>query len=375
MPSPPAGVRLAVDVTPLLGPRTGVGAFVAGLLAELARRPEVDVTAYGVTWRGRRGLGAAVPAGVAVGRRPMAARPLRWAWARGAGPPLEWWTGAIDVVHGTNFVVPPTRDAATVVTVHDLTSVHFPEMCDAATLAYPALLRAAIARGAHIHAVSHFVAAEVVADLGADPARVSVVYSGVPPVGSGDPAHGRRLAGTDTYVLALGTVEPRKDLPLLVRAFDALAPDRPGLRLVLAGPDGWGAEALTEAIAFAGCRHRIVRLGWVGDTDRAGLLAGATVLAYPSRYEGFGFPPLEAMAAGVPVVATTAGALPEVLGDAAALVAVGDAGALAATLAGLLDDPAARAELVGRGHRRVERYRWDRSADEMVALYRRLADG
>lgn len=370
-----AGLRLAIDATPLLGARTGVGAFVAGLLDELARRPEMDVTAYGVTWRGRQGLGPVVPPGVSLCRRPMAARPLRWAWTRAGGPPLEWWTGAIDVVHGTNFVVPPTRRAATVVTVHDLTSLHFPELCDVATLAYPALLRAAIARGAHVHAVSRFVANEVVTHLGADPTGVTVVYSGVPPVGPGEPGRGRHLAGTDTYVLALGTVEPRKDLPLLVRAFDALAKDRPELRLVLAGPDGWGAEALTRAIAGARGRRQIIRLGWVSDADRAGLLAGATVLAYPSRYEGFGFPPLEAMAAGIPVVATTAGALPEVLGDAAALVPVGDADALTSALAALVDDPAARSALVERGHRRVERYRWDRGADDMVSLYRRVAHG
>jgi glycosyltransferase involved in cell wall biosynthesis len=370
-----AGLRLAIDATPLLGARTGVGAFVAGLLDELARRPEMDVTAYGLTWRGRQGLGPVVPPGVSLCWRPMAARPLRWAWTRAGGPPLEWWTGAIDVVHGTNFVVPPTRQAATVVTVHDLTSLHFPELCDVATLAYPALLRAAISRGAYVHAVSRFVADEVVTHLGADPTRVTVVYSGVPPVGPGEPGRGRRLAGTDTYVLALGTVEPRKDLPLLVRAFDTLAKDRPELRLVLAGPDGWGAEALTHAIAGARGRRQIIRLGWVSDADRAGLLAGATVLAYPSRYEGFGFPPLEAMAAGIPVVATTAGALPEVLGDAAALVPVGDADALTSALAALVDDPASRSALVERGHRRVERYRWDRGADDMVSLYRRVAHG
>lgn len=375
MSSTTAGFRLAIDATPLLGARTGVGAFVAGLLGELAQRPEVEVTAYGVTWRGRQGLGQVVPTGVGVCRRPMAARPLRWAWASRGRPPLEWWTGAVDVVHGTNFVVPPTRRAATVVTVHDLTSLRFPEMCDAATLAYPALLRAAIGRGAHVHAVSRFVAEEVVADLGADPAQVTVVYSGVPPVGTGDPGHGRHLAGTDAYVLALGTVEPRKDLPLLVRAFDTLAEERPDLRLVLAGPDGWGAEALTAALAGARWRNRIVRLGWVGDDDRAGLLAGATVLAYPSRYEGFGFPPLEALAAGIPVVATTAGALPEVLGDAAVLVPVGDADALAEALAGLVDDPTARVASVARGRLRAERYRWDRSADEMVSLYHRVAHG
>lgn len=363
-------LKLALDATPLLGPRTGVGAVVAGLLGELARREDVVVTAYGVTWRGRRDLADTVPSGVGVLHRPMAARPLRWAWSRASVPPLEWWTGALDVVHGTNFVVPPTRRAAAVVTVHDLTTMHFPELCAAATLAYPDLLRAAIGRGAHVHAVSRFVADEVVAELGADPDRVCVVHSGVPAVGAGDAARGRRRVGSEAYLLALGTVEPRKDLPLLVEAFDAVAGERPELSLVLAGPDGWGAAELTSAVAAAHHRVRIVRLGWVDDATRSDLLAGATALAYPSRYEGFGFPPLEAMAAGIPVVSTTAGALPEVLGDAAILVPVGDAEALAEALARVVDDSNLRSSLVARGHERVARYRWDRTAEAMVELYR-----
>ncbi len=364
-------MRLAIDATPLLGPRTGVGAFVAGLLGALAHRPDVAVTAFGVTWRGRRRLGALLPPGVNAASRPMAARPLRWAWQRAAKPPIEWWTGPIEVVHGTNFVVPPTRRAGAVVTVHDLTCLHFPELCDAATLAYPSLLRAAIARGALVHAVSRFVADEVIEHLGADHQQVGVAYSGVPPVGPGDAARGRRLARSERYVLALGTVEPRKDLPLLVRAFDALAGQRPDVRLVLAGPNGWGAEALAVALAGASHRRRIVRLGWVSNNDRAALLAGASVLAYPSRYEGFGFPPLEAMAAGVPVVATAAGALPEVVGDAAVLVKVGDGDALAGALASLLDDAERREALVAAGRRRVARYRWDRCAEDLMVLYQR----
>ncbi len=350
-----------------------MGTFVGALLDHLAHRPDVDCAAYGLTWRGRRDLAAALPAGVRACRRPMAARPLREVWRRFDHPAVEWWTGPVDVIHGTNFVVPPTRRAAAVVTVHDLTSVRFPELCDAASLVYPQMLRRALDRGAMVHAVSRFVADEVVADLGADPDQVVVVHSGTPTVPVADPARGRALAGAECYVLALGTVEPRKDLPLLVRAFDALAAARPDVRLVIAGADGWGAQALSQALAQARHRDQMVRLGWVDAGQRAALLRGASLLAYPSRYEGFGFPPLEAMTVGVPVVASDAGALPEVLGDAAVLVPVGDAVALADALVAVLDDPERQASLITAGHRQVGRYDWTRTAEHMVDLYRRAA--
>jgi glycosyltransferase involved in cell wall biosynthesis len=363
---------VAVDATPLLGPRTGIGRFTAAVLAGLAERPEVEPVAFGATWRGRGRLDLLVPTGVRAASRPMAARPLRAAWGRLGRPAIEWWTGPVDVVHGTNFVVPPARRAAEVVTVHDLTSVHFPELCTPDVRRYPDLLRRALDRGAWVHAVSHFVADEVVAELGAPPERVRAVPNGGPDPGPpGDPAAGRARAGADRYVLVLATVEPRKDHPTLVRALAsaALAGPLADVRLVLAGPDGWGAEALTEALARSPAADRVTRLGWVHDTARADLLAGAAVLAYPSRYEGFGLPPLEAMAAGTPVVATAVGAVPEVVGDAALLVPPGDADALAEALRDVLVDADRADELRRRGRARVATFSWDRTVDGLIALY------
>lgn len=367
-------LRVAIDAVPLLDRRTGIGRFVEESVRRVAHRSDVVLTAYGYPLRGRHRMRAVLPPGVRLAHLPMAGHPMRYAWRRFGAPPIEAWTGPVDVVHGPNFVVPPAlRSTAELVTVHDLTVIRFPELCTADTLQFPDLIRRALDRGAWVHTVSRFVADEVIDLLGADPDRVVVIPNGVDPVIDGDPAGGRTIAGTPRYVLALGTVEPRKDLPSLVEAFDLVAAVDPDLGLVIAGPDGWGADQLSTAIARAKHRDRIGRIGWVTETQRGDLLRGATVLAYPSRYEGFGLPPLEAMAAGVPVVTTRAGAIPEVVGDAALLVDPGDVEGLATALLAVLDDESLADDLRARGTARIARYPWDRTADELVALYQQLA--
>lgn len=374
-------LRVALDAVPVVDTPTGVGRFVGEVVQRLARRPDLELVAYGWPLGGRPRMQAAVPGGVATARFPMVGPPQRALWRRCDLPPIEVWTGPVDVVHGPNFVVPPARGAAELVTVHDVTVVRHPELCTADTLQFPPLIERAVRRGAWVHTVSEFVAAEVVELLGVPAERVVAIPNGVtrPAVAAGTPEaaaearRGRDLARAPRYVLAVGTVEPRKDLPGLVAAFDALAASDPDLVLVIVGPDGWGADALTAAVHRAAHRDRILRLGWASDADRAALLRGASVLAYPSRYEGFGLPPLEAMAAGTPVVTTDSGAIPEVVGDAAVVVPAGDVEALAGGLAAVLDDEALADGLRSRGAARVERYSWDATADALADLYHRLA--
>jgi glycosyltransferase involved in cell wall biosynthesis len=365
-------IRVAVDGTPLLGSRTGIGEVVAGFTAELALRGDLEVVAYALTWRGRHDLASVVPPGVRAATAPIPARLVRQAWLRTEHPRVERWTGPVDVVHATNYVGPPTRGGL-VVSVYDLGFVRFPELCTADALQYPKLIERAIARGAWIHTTSDFVADEVVSTFRVPADRVVRVYPGVPATVGGDAERGRRAATATRYVLALGTIEPRKNLPHLVRAFDAVADADRELALVVAGTPGWGADAFTAARSQARHGDRVHALGYVSDTTRADLLAGATALAYPSRYEGFGFPPIEAMAAGVPVVATATGAIPEVVGDAALLVAPDDVDALAAALAVATSDAGRRSDLVARGTERLTRFSWSAAAAELAALYRRVA--
>jgi glycosyltransferase involved in cell wall biosynthesis len=360
---------------------TGVGAFCQGALAALATRPGLDVRAYAVSWRRRGRLASHLPAGVAAYQRPMPARPLHALWGRWDLPPLEWFVGATDVVHGTNFVVPPAGRAAPVVSVHDLTPLHHPELCNEATLAYPELIRRALGRGAWVHTDSGFVAGEVVDAFGADSSRVRVVPPGVPDLPQlGESETAAALArllpsGSGPFCLAVGTAEPRKDLPGLVRAFGEVASRLGDLTLVLAGSPGWGEEALAAAVAASPVHDRIVRTGWVESRDLAALLSRASMLAYPSLYEGFGFPPLQAMRAGVPVVATRAGSLPEVLGDAALMVEPGDHDGLVAALEASLVDEALRRRLVAAGTTWSARFSWERCGAGLEGLYRDAAGG
>jgi glycosyltransferase involved in cell wall biosynthesis len=222
--------------------------------------------------------------------------------------------------------------------------------------------------------VSEFVASEALELLGVEAERVHVIHNGFERGRPGDAGLGRGMAGGHPYVLALGTIEPRKDLPTLVAAMAEVWQARPDLRLVVAGGDGWGTEAFEAALARWGAGERVVRLGYVPDDVRSDLLAGAACLAYPSIYEGFGLPPLEAMAASTPVVTTSAGSLPEVCGDAAMLVPPGDRSALAAAIVEVTTDQARADHLVRAGCQRLEAFSWDRTTSQMRQLYRALAD-
>ena len=312
MPGSARSVVTAVDATPLLGMRTGVGVSVAGFITAVSADPTVDVVAFALSATAGRTLSTELPDTVRAGRAiPIPATALLRAWEHFDHPAVERWTGPVDVVHGTNFVVPPSRKAARLVTVHDLTPVRFPELCGPTSLRYPALIRRALDHGASVHAVSQSIADEIVDHFHVEPARVHAIHNGVAPL----PPPLPRDESVPPYILAIGTVEPRKGLPDLVAAFDHIAGSLPDLQLKIAGPSGWGEDALDDARRSARHAARIERIGWV--EDRSSLMAGALLLAYPSLYEGFGLPPLEAMSLGVPVVTTTAGAIPEVVGEAA----------------------------------------------------------
>ena len=360
-------MRVGMDATPLVGARTGVGAYTYALAAALAALPDgPELLLVPFTWRGADAVDAPVSPRIRASNRRAPARVLRELWARGPLPPVEWIAGErLDVFHGTNYLLPPARHAAGVVTVHDLTYLHRPEWVTGDTLRYRDLVPRALRRAGAVCTVSETVRGELLEAYGfLDSSRVVVTPNGVAPhfFDAVAPSAARRseLGLPADYVLALGTLEPRKGLDVLLEAWRLLldrAPDLPPLLLV--GQAGWG-----EALRTAGLPEGAVRLyGYAAPEVVPELLAGARLLAFPSRYEGFGLPPLEALAAGTPAVVSDLPVLREVLGDAARFAPTGDA----AGLADVLHDALAEPPPVDRA--RARGFTWESCAQATTRAY------
>ena len=215
------------------------------------------------------------------------------------------------------------------------------------------------------------VANEVVGYLGVPRERVTPIHLGTSWLKEGDGAVGTKIAGGE-YILGLGTVEPRKDYPSLVKAMNYVWESQPDLKLVIAGAPGWGMDEFTLAVEKSNYPKNIVHIGFVDLETKSALLAGCQLLAYPSIYEGFGLPVLEAMSLGVPVVSTQIEAVIEVAGNAAQLVPARSPTALAGAILDMVEDDNARKHFAIAGPRHAAQYSWERTAEQMADLYFRL---
>ncbi len=380
-----ADERLAVslDVSAVPARPAGAGRYTVTLAQALGSRADLDLTLLARSGDARRWRGAVPRASVqAVVPDP---RPMRLLWEQARLPRLLARL-PVDVHHGPHYTMPEGASVPKVVTIHDLTFFDHPEWHDRSkVVVFRRAVRVAAAQAEVLVCVSHTTARRLM-ELCPPAGEVRVVPHGVdldrfspaPPEGGGGPGSPMpevlaRLGINWPYVAFMGTVEPRKDVPTLVQAFDRMCPAHPSLRLVVAGAPGWGEKALAQVIAEARHPERVVRLGYVPEAAVPELLRRAAAVAYPALEEGFGLPVLEALATGTPLV-TTAGTVMEELADGAALlVEPGDIEGLAGALDMLVRGDDGLAARRARGLEVASRYTWGASVEGHVDAYRAAA--
>ncbi len=365
----PSRPRIAVDLRALVPPPTGIGVYTEELLAELAARDEFEL--LGVAHAPLHDATRLRTLGIRLERQRS---PLGVLWQQ-LVLPRRLAAGDVDLFWSPLHTLPRRLPVPAVVTVHDLALLHFPE-----TLTWKIrwsllpFLETSLERAARVVTVSHAVAAEIAASWPRAAAKVEVIWNGVaeafvPGDRAAIAATRERLGLPDGYLLYVGTLEPRKNVELLLDAWLALRAEWPQAPpLVLAGPDGWHSAALRrriEGLADAGVR----RLGRLERAALVEVLQAAALFVYPSLYEGFGLPLVEAMACGVPVVGSNRASLPEVIGDAGLAVDADDPSALASALHQLLTDPELAARLAARGRERARLFSWRSAAARLAGLF------
>ncbi|MBB5955141.1 glycosyltransferase involved in cell wall biosynthesis [Saccharothrix tamanrassetensis] len=355
-------LKVLIDGTPLLGHRTGIGRYTSALAEELASMTDVvDVRAVAFTLRGWRALRTVLPHEVVARGLPVSARLLRQFWLRVPFPPVEFLAGPTDVMHATNFVLPPTIRAGGVTTIHDLAFIDRPQDLPPSDRRLPELVRRSALKADIVCTPTQAVANVVVDRFEVDPDKIIVTPLGVDPAwfAARPPSDGlrARLGLPGEYLLFVGADGPRKGMRTLLDAHAA----NPALPpLVLAGPGRAGVDG------------RVLRTGYLNDVDLRSVVAGAATLVLPSRDEGFGLPVLEALACNVPVVCTDVPALREVAGGHAVHVPVGDAEALGQALQDAVDEPPTPADQAARRAHASE-FTWRKTAERTVEAYRLAA--
>lgn len=368
-------MKVCIDIQPAIAQRAGVGRYTRALAERVGEFRGADSVRLFYFDFQRRGAPFPTP-----GAEQTAVHwcPGRWAqktWKVLDWPPFDWFAGRADLYHFPNFIIPPLTAGRTVVTIHDASFLRHPEFAERRNLAYlRARIAATVRQADAIITDSEFSARELEELLAADRGRIFTIHLGVG-IQAPSAAHvadfRRRFKLERPYLLTVGTLEPRKNLEFLVGVFERLrAFDG---ELVIAGMRGWKYEPILRRLQTSSRAAAIRYLEYLPEAELAALYGGAEIFVFPSVYEGFGLPPLEAMRCGVPVLAASAGALPETLGAGARLVPGFDAESWAEEVRRLLADAASRQTLIDSGRRHAANYTWSETARKTWEIYRKAA--
>ena len=377
-------MRIGIDYTAAVRQQGGIGRYTRNLIRSLS---ELDTRNHYVLFvaggRADEDGHGSWPENFRFCSTPISDRWLNILWQRLRIPlPIQLWTGRLDLFHSPDFVLPPLGRTPSVLTVHDLSFLRVPWCFVPGFRDY---LEGAVSRSAAqaslILADSTSTKRDLIELLDVRSDRVHVLYPGVEsrfrPVSDQTALEGvrQRYGLPQNFVLGLGTLQPRKNFAGLVSAFGQLFSRRgevPGLaevRLVIAGGSGWLSEDIEQAMARDGLQERVQLVGFVDDQDLPALYSLARVFAFPSWYEGFGVPVLEAMACGTPVVTADNSSLPEVVGRAGLMVDAADTDALALALFRLLTEEDLRQKLIAASRAQAKRFTWQAAAGELLRLY------
>lgn len=370
-------MRIGIDGIPLATPKTGIGHYtfeLARSLASLVPDDECELIAPVPLELDAEDTGIEMPRNLRTVYLPVNTLRRRW-WT--IGLPLYVRQKKLTLFHGTNYNLPLWQRCPTVVTIHDLSlllhaDTHQEHLVRRARMRLPTMTRVAT----RIITDSESVKREICTHLGVAPEKITAVplapRRSFRPVSEAQAETVRRRLGVeDEFILFVGTVEPRKNLLTLVRAFDELLRTtdlRP--QLVIAGGKGWLTEELFAHVEQSAITERILFTGYVSDEDLCALYSSCRVSVYPSLYEGFGLPPLEAMACGAPVITSRIPVIMETVGTAARLIEPSDARELTGALVELLTNADARAHLSRAGLQRAAEFTWERTAERTLEVYR-----
>lgn len=371
-------MSFTLDVSAAVHHRAGLGRYAESLTRALAALAPEELALFYNAERGispLAGLEQLPTHTVALGYKPW--RMLVWAGQLARLPFNRLVPGAA-LFHATEHLLLPLRDIPTVLTVHDLIFRHLPEHHKRLNRWYlNATLPLYCRRATHLIAVSEATRQDVIAAYGLPPEKITVIHEAADP--QFRPQSPERIAAAraryqlpETYLLYVGTIEPRKNLTRLLHAWEPLYRAGEAPPLVIVGKRGWLVEDFYTALEASPAREGVRFTGYVADEDLPALYAGARAFTFLSLYEGFGLPPLEAMACGAPVLCSDTSALPEVVGDAALTVSPTSVDAIREGLRRLLTAADLRADLRERGLHRAAAFSWERAAAETYRLYRRL---